>query len=113
MHEMSIALSIIDLASEQAVKAKAEKIKEIELDIGTLSGIELESLNFALEVAVGGTLLEKSIVKINSIEAESECLECGLIFKSLNLINACPSCKELNTKIIRGREMQLKSLLIE
>lgn len=113
MHEMSIALSIIDLATEQAQKENARKIVEIELDIGAVSGVEIEALNFALEMAVKETLLESALVKVNRIEAVSECLECGHHFESMHHINQCPRCRELNTRIVKGRELQVKSLLIE
>lgn len=81
MHELSIALSIVDLADEQAKKAHACKIIEIELDIGTLSGIEVDALNFALEIAAKDTLLETAAVKIN--------------------------------RIIKGKDIQVKSILVE
>lgn len=113
MHEMSIALSIIDLAAEQAKKAAANKIIEIELDIGTLSGIEIEALNFALEIAKKDSVLESAEIKINRIEAVSECLECGHIFEPEGFISHCPECKEMNTRVFKGKEMQVKSLLVE
>ena len=113
MHEMSIALSIVDLAEEQARRAHAGKIIEIELDIGTFSGIEIEALNFALEMSAKETLLEAAIIKINRIEAVSECLDCGEIFASEGFIHQCPSCRATNTRILRGKEMQVKSLLVE
>ena len=40
MHEFSIAVSIIEIAEAEAQKAHAVKIKELVLDIGTMSGIE-------------------------------------------------------------------------
>ena len=57
MHELSIAMSIVDIATKQAKAASAEAVSRVELDIGTLSGIEFESLKFALTVAVEDTLL--------------------------------------------------------
>jgi hydrogenase nickel incorporation protein HypA/HybF len=113
MHEMSIAMSIIDLATEQAQKVNAKKIVEVELDIGTISGIEIHALNFAMEVAVKDTLLEKARIKINRIEAVSECMECHEKFSSDRYLSQCPKCNALNTKILKGREMQVKSLLVE
>ena len=113
MHEMSIALNIIDLAIDQARKAEAEKINEIELDIGTMSGIEVDALNFAMEIAVKDTMLENALIKVNRIEAVSECQECGHVFDSEGFISQCPKCREMNTTIIKGREMQLKSILVE
>ncbi len=113
MHEMSIALSIVDLADEQANLAHAAKIIEIELDIGTMSGVEVEALNFALEIAAKDTLLEAAVVKINRIEPVSECLDCGEIFVSEGFIHQCPACSEMNTRILSGKEIQVKSILVE
>ena len=113
MHEMSIALSIIDLATSEAQKGNAQKIVEVELDIGTISGIEIQALNFAMEIAVKDTLLESARIKINRIEAISECMECGEFFNSELTFSQCPECKALNTRVIKGREMQVKSLLVE
>jgi hydrogenase nickel incorporation protein HypA/HybF len=110
---MSIALSIIDLASDQAAKAQARKIVEIELDIGTLSGVEMEALNFAMEIAKMESVLESAKIRINKIEAIGECLECEHVFDAEGFINHCPRCGEMNTKIIRGKELQLKSILVE
>jgi Zn finger protein HypA/HybF involved in hydrogenase expression len=58
MHEFSIAVSIIEIAEAEAQKAKAVKIKELILDIGTMSGIEFYALETAMEMAVKNTLLE-------------------------------------------------------
>ena len=113
MHEMSIALSIVDLASEKANQAKATQVIELELDIGSLSGVEIEALRFAMEVATKNTVLESTRVKINRIPASAECLECGQVFESERFAAGCPACGEWNVRILKGKELQLKSLLIE
>lgn len=113
MHEMSIALSIVDLVSDQFKLAEAESVKEVELDIGTISGVELEALKFALEIATKSTLMEDAAIKINTIQAESLCLECNHVFESELYFSQCPKCKELNTKILKGKELQVKSILVE
>jgi hydrogenase nickel incorporation protein HypA/HybF len=113
MHEMSIALSIIDLAEAQARKERAVRIVEVELDIGTISGIEIEALNFAMEVAAKDTQLETARIRINRIEVVLECMECGHRFEPERYLSQCPLCGELNTRVIKGRELQVKSLLIE
>ena len=47
MHELSIVMSIVDLANKEATKHQASAIEEIELDIGCLSGIDMDSFDFA------------------------------------------------------------------
>ena len=43
MHELSIALGIVKIAEDETAKAKATSVTKIELEIGVLSGIELDS----------------------------------------------------------------------
>ncbi len=59
MHEFSIAMSIIEIAEDEAKKAKAEAIKELILDIGTMSGIEFYALDTAMEMAVKTPCLKR------------------------------------------------------
>lgn len=47
MHELSIVMSILDIAQKQANMAQAKVVEEIELEIGELSGIEKMSFDFA------------------------------------------------------------------
>jgi hydrogenase nickel incorporation protein HypA/HybF len=113
MHELSIAMSIVDLAVKEARAASASSVAEVELDIGTLSGIEFISLEFGLKAAVRGTILEHTEFKINRIEPLAECLQCKHLFIPGELIRKCPECNQTNTSLIRGRELQIKSLLVE
>ena len=46
MHEMSIAQSIVDLAEEQARNRGSLAVEELELEIGRLAGVELQTLAF-------------------------------------------------------------------
>ena len=50
MHELSIAQSIISIAENAAPKDHSTHITSVGLQIGELSGIEIESLKFALSV---------------------------------------------------------------
>ncbi len=113
MHEMSIVLQLIDLATEHAARAGAQKILELELDIGTHSGIEIEAFQAAMEVAKKRTPLENAQLKINRILARAECGECGQLFEVEEPLTGCPVCGNLSVRISSGMELQLKSLLVE
>lgn len=113
MHEFSIALSIIEIAEKEAKAADAKSITELVLDIGTQSGIELYALETALEMAVLNTLLDKTKIQINQIQAQAKCKGCSEIFNIENIFDPCPKCGEFYHEIISGKEMQIKSLLIE
>lgn len=113
MHEMSIAQSIIDIAKDYAVKENARQVSELDLSIGTLSGIEFESLEFALDVCKKGTIIQNANIIISKIIAKAKCIDCNSEFEVVNLFDACPNCKSYSTQLICGKEMQVKSLVIE
>jgi hydrogenase nickel incorporation protein HypA/HybF len=113
MHELSIAISIVDLVIDQAARASADRVTEVELDIGTHSGIEYESLTFALGVATRETMLEETLFRINRVEPVAECPACKHLYTPEGIFSYCPECKEQGVRIIRGTELQIKSLLVE
>lgn len=43
MHELSIARSIVELVEEQADNRGASVVEELELEIGHLSGVEIQT----------------------------------------------------------------------
>ncbi len=110
MHELSIVMGIIDIAKKELEKAKLSKVETIELDIGTLSGVEFEALDFAWKMAVNDTVLENAERKINRIEAKAKCVSCGHIFKTRSVFDQCPKCNELFSEILSGKELRVKSL---
>ena len=113
MHELSIAISIVDIALRKAEEASALRVSLVELDIGTLSGIEFDSLKFALSVASKDSLLEETHFKFNRIEALCECRSCSNLCAPGLDFRACPECGERDLEFIRGKELQIKSLLID
>ena len=113
MHELSIALSIVELAEEYAVKENAREILEMEIEVGDLSGVVIDALEFAMEEAVVGTLCEKAKWKIIPVRGEVRCRSCGHRFPSDTLFADCPRCGEAGVELIRGNEMRLRSLTVE
>ena len=113
MHELSIAMSIIEIAEENAKREDARRITEIELDIGTQSGVVLEALDFAMQAAVKGTMLENADVKINTIPARAQCTRCQHRFFVSDLFSACPKCGHPFCEVTQGRELRVKSLKVE
>lgn len=112
MHELSIVMSIIDIAKQQAENAHASTIEEIELDIGTLSGVEMDALEFAWNEGVKRTVLENTVRTINRIEAMADCIDCGISFRIEHLYDGCPVCGGHLINITKGKELKVKSLVV-
>jgi len=68
MHELSIVQSIVDIATNEANAAQGNMIDEIEIDIGALSGIDMNAFWFAWNIAVKNTLLANAKANIHHIE---------------------------------------------
>lgn len=113
MHEFSIAMNIIEIAEAEAAKANATAINELILDIGTMSGIEFYALDTAMEMAVKNTMLENARIDVHKIQAKARCTDCRIEFKINNIYDACPECKSLYHDLLSGKELQIKSLVVD
>jgi hydrogenase nickel incorporation protein HypA/HybF len=67
MHELSIALSIVEMASEQAAQRSVE-ISAIHIRVGELSGVVKEALLFCYPLACEGTPLEGSKLVVQDVQ---------------------------------------------
>ncbi|MCU0445607.1 MAG: hydrogenase maturation nickel metallochaperone HypA [Microscillaceae bacterium] len=112
MHELSIVLSIVEIAENELQKAQAHQIDKIELEIGTLAGVEMDALDFAWEAAVKNTVLAHAERKIQRIEAQARCLDCGLVYPIQQAWAECPACGEFFNEILQGKELRVKSLIV-
>lgn len=113
MHEFSIAVNIVDIAIEHAEKARAKVVTEVELEIGELSGVVYEAMETAMESAIKGTLLDGAIVKITTPEGRARCTACNKAFHLDNLFDPCPYCGTFSPEVISGKELRIKSIIVE
>ena len=113
MHEMSIALSIVEAVDAKARQEGARKVSGIELLVGKLAGIEAESLKFCFSAAAKGTLAEDAVLVIEEPEGTGECGECGTRFPVNFYYAECPGCRSLRITIVSGEEFLIQSMTIE
>ncbi len=104
MHEMSIALNIIDIAGDYALRNNAVRVNQVHLEIGKLSGIELDPLLHAFNIAKKGTLLANSTAAVTHISPKAKCNECHAEFEFQDLFS-CPHCHGASIEIIAGKEL--------
>jgi hydrogenase nickel incorporation protein HypA/HybF len=112
MHELSIVMSIIDIAEKEIYKAGGGIVEEIELDIGQLSTIEMEAFDFAWQQGIKGSFLEDAKLVVNRITGKAICLECDLEFPIENYYDSCPVCNGHFNQIIQGKELKVKTITV-
>jgi hydrogenase nickel incorporation protein HypA/HybF len=88
-------------------------ISKVEVEIGTMAGVETEALLFAWDSVVQGTMAQNAPLIINSIQAEAHCLECGNDFPIDNYFIECPRCKSFRYQVLKGKELRVSSLTVD
>ena len=68
MHELSIAMNIIEIAEEQLVRHGGERVRAVHLQVGSLAGVAKEALLFSFGLACEGTPVEGSQLIIEDAE---------------------------------------------
>jgi hydrogenase nickel incorporation protein HypA/HybF len=69
MHELSIALNIVDGVLEEAKRHGCTQVGAVHLRLGPLSGVDPNALLFAYPMACEGTILENSRLEITAAES--------------------------------------------
>ena len=113
MHELSVALSIMDIATEAAKENGGGKVEALYLKLGRLSGVVKDALLFSWEVACADTSLKGSRLVIEEVPIVIHCSTCSedRTVDSLNGFD-CPVCHEPAAAIVSGKELQLTALEI-
>ena len=88
-------------------------VKEVEIEVGQLSGVVVEALEFSLAAAVKGTLLENAKMNLIILPGKARCTKCLHEYETDTLFTPCPACQDYTPDIIQGRELRVKSLIIE
>ena len=113
MHEMSLALSIVDLAVETAGREGGERVSEVEIEVGNMAGVMADALQFCLEAAARTTIVEGAAFKFVETSAIGECPSCKNSFKVASFYAACPDCGQEGVAVSGGQDLKVISLVIE
>jgi hydrogenase nickel incorporation protein HypA/HybF len=113
MHELSIAMSIVELAQEEAER-RSVHVDAVHLDLGVMSGVVKEALFFSYEIACGGTPLEGSRLVVKDVPIEVFCPACKVPkFLSSMQWFCCPDCGAQTPEVIHGKELLVTALEIK
>lgn len=113
MHELSIAMSIIEMVTEEAERRNA-KIIAVHLKLGLLSGVVADALQSSYEMASFDTPLQHSRLVIEEVPIIVYCSKCEAqrTLESMQLF-CCPECGTPTGQIIHGKELEVVALEIE
>jgi hydrogenase nickel incorporation protein HypA/HybF len=114
MHELSIAMSILELAAEEAERHGGGAVAAIHLRLGPLSGVVPEALRSAYDLARENSPLSQAELVIEEVALEAYCPVC-CAERTLDTAQhlCCPACGTPTPEILRGRELEITALEIE
>jgi hydrogenase nickel incorporation protein HypA/HybF len=113
MHEMSLTEGVVEILSEEARKQGFSRVKTVWLEIGILSGVEPEAMEFCFDAATRGTLAEGAKLEIIRTPGQGWCLDCAKKVALNERFGACPECGLYHVQMVAGDEMRVKELEVE
>jgi hydrogenase nickel incorporation protein HypA/HybF len=109
MHELAITCTIVELVSDAA---RGRKVCCVTIELGQLSGVIADAIEFCFPEVAKGTLLEGAGLDIQQIEARARCRLCAAEFSTPDLLTACPCGSRLFTRL-SGDELTVKRIELE
>jgi hydrogenase nickel incorporation protein HypA/HybF len=111
MHELSIAISMIDQIAEESACRGGLDVEVVHMRLGVFAGVDKDALLFAYELASEGTPLQGSRLVIESMPLVVFCPVCRLEKTPPSVYQiCCPECFTPTPEIVSGREMEVASL---
>jgi hydrogenase nickel incorporation protein HypA/HybF len=110
MHEMSITQSVVDICEGHA---GGRRVTDVILEIGELSGVVPDSIEFCFEACTKGTLLEGARLAIETVPGVGLCHSCAKESPMATLFDPCARCGAFGLSVVSGEELRVKELEVE
>jgi hydrogenase nickel incorporation protein HypA/HybF len=111
VHELSVAEELVELASEQLLRAGAGRVVSIRVRVGALAGVIPPALRSAFRAASAGSPVEGARLLIDEVPVAIFCEACELE-RTLEGIQSrrCPVCGTPAGEIARGDELEMLTM---
>jgi len=111
MHELSIALSLVDAACEKAAELGGVRVEALHVRLGVLSGVVREALEFSFDLATADSAIAGARLTIEEVPLTVWCPICGQNRRLESIQHFhCPVCGTPTSQVVSGRELELTSL---
>lgn len=116
MHELSVAMGIVDRALSAAEEHGASTVEGITVEVGAATHVNPDQLRFCLETALTDTPAAGAAIDIETVTPQARC-GCGWEDEPGRIEEAivyapdvqCPECGD-RTTLVRGRECRLAAV---
>lgn len=113
MHELSIAMDLVEQLTEVVRKENASEVLEINVVMGAMCGVEKVPFEFAFPEAAKNTPLEGAMLNIEEVPLIIKCNDCGIETELDEFAMVCPGCSSFSIVIVKGKEFLVKSMEVK
>lgn len=113
MHELSLAVDLVEQLVEVLEREKASKVVEINLVMGAMSGVQRVPFEFVFPIAAENTPVAGAVLNIEEVPLVLKCSECNMETETDDLIMVCPNCNSISVEIVQGKEFLVKSMEVQ
>jgi hydrogenase nickel incorporation protein HypA/HybF len=110
LHELSIAESVVRIASRQA---DGRRVTKVQMKVGYLRQVVPTALTFGFGLLAEGTSVEGAELEMEQVPAEGRCRGCGVESKLGSFPLQCGGCGGFDLEILKGEELMVESLELE
>jgi hydrogenase nickel incorporation protein HypA/HybF len=114
MHELSIAMSLIDIAEAELERQGGGQVLTVHVKIGPLCGVVGDALHSAFEMARAESALANATLEIEETAVTLYCPQCDGEQPARSLQDLrCLRCDTYSGEILGGRELELVAMEVE
>ena len=110
MHEMSLAEGVVQLIEDAAREQAFGKVTAIWLEIGQLSGVEVEAMKFCFDAVIRDSIADGARLEIVATPGSGWCMQCSKTVPMSEVFGECPDCCSHQMQVTGGTEMRVKEL---
>lgn len=111
MHELSIALSILDIVAEQAERVGSARVSAVHVQLGPLSGVVREALLSAYDLAREGSDFAETELSIVEVPIRIRCPSCHAEREAVSAQELCCAvCGSPAAEVTAGAELHVTAL---
>lgn len=114
MHEMSLVQGLLNQLHSLAREHNKTKVISVNMDIGPLSGVVIDSFQFGFDIlSKEDPLTRNASLVIESTPAAYRCCGCGAKIEELLKPKSCPFCAETLLSPEGGDDIILRQVQME
>ncbi|WP_134078575.1 hydrogenase maturation nickel metallochaperone HypA [Haemophilus haemolyticus] len=113
MHELSLCQNMLEIVEQQCKSHDIKKVTDLWLEIGALSCVEADALEFCFDITFQGTAAEGCKLHLIPIAAQAWCWQCQKLVEIQAHHDSCPNCGSIHLQRQSGDELRIKEIAFE